>query len=339
MKSSWILAAFGLQFLAVVAALGAGTQTTALSTAGGASPAYTDLGAAPLQVQAIGGDIRIVVSDSSPSLALAGNVLPQNQYQTFNPADAGSHVWALGLNGAPSASYAPIYSAGAGGGGAITAPLGSTTAPSSAVATTDTGTPITGQTIPAGGQGITGWLSAIYSAIVAPLSAQTSHNILIGAVEGNGVAGTPDTHVVTVQGAPSGTAVPVSAASLPLPTGAASAANQTSGSNYGNQANFVSGKGSATGTGATTIITAPGSNKLYITGAQCFRTDAGTTAAYVTFNDGASTVMGLANSGGGGGNNMVFSTPLVVAATTAFTFTASGSLTTVYCNAQGYNAP
>ena len=115
MKLKSILAALGLQFLAVVAALGAGTQTTALSTAGGASPAYTDLGAAPLQVQAIGGDVRIVVSDSSPSLTLAGNLLPQNQYQTFNPADAGSHVWALGLNGAPSASYAPIYASGSGG--------------------------------------------------------------------------------------------------------------------------------------------------------------------------------------------------------------------------------
>jgi len=109
MKLKSILAAFALQFLAIVAAFGAGTQTTALSTAGGASPAYTDLGAAPLQVQAIGGDIRIVIADSAPALTLAGNVLPQNQYQTFNPADAGSHVWALGLNGAPSASYSPVY--------------------------------------------------------------------------------------------------------------------------------------------------------------------------------------------------------------------------------------
>ena len=133
--------------------------------------------------------------------------------------------------------------------------------------------------------------------------------------------------------------VRVTASSLPLPSGAATAANQITGSQYGNQANWKSGSGVATNTAATTIIAAPGSNKLYITGVQCFRTDAGTAASYVTLNDGASTVIGLANSGGGGGNNQVYNTPLVVAVTTALTFTSSTSLSSVYCNAQGYNAP
>jgi hypothetical protein len=41
-----------------------------------------------------------------------------------------------------------------------------------------------------------------------PIPAQTSHNVLIGAMEGNGVAGTPDTHVVTVQGIAGGTVIP-----------------------------------------------------------------------------------------------------------------------------------
>ena len=106
-----VLAIIALQLIILSAALAAGTQTTALSTVGGASPAYTDLGAAPLQVQAIGGDVKIIIADSgaTPSLALAGNVLFQGQYQTFNPASATSHVWAIGLNGAPSASYSPIY--------------------------------------------------------------------------------------------------------------------------------------------------------------------------------------------------------------------------------------
>lgn len=110
------------------------------------------------------------------------------------------------------------------------------------------------------------------------------------------------------------------------------------GSNYGNQANFVSGTGAATGTGATTIIVAPSSNKLYITGVQCGRDDAGTTAIHVTLNDAASTILILPNTGGGGGNNAVFSTPIVIATTTAFTFTSSNSTTTVRCSAQGFNA-
>ncbi len=115
-----VLAIIALQLIILSAALAAGTQTTALSTVGGASPAYTDLGAAPLQVQAIGGDVKIIIADSgaTPSLALAGNVLFQGQYQTFNPASATSHVWAIGLNGAPSASYSPIYAS---------TPLGSVT--------------------------------------------------------------------------------------------------------------------------------------------------------------------------------------------------------------------
>lgn len=47
-------------------------------------------------------------------------------------------------------------------------------------------------------------------------------------VAGAGVAGTPAGGVVSVQGVASGTAVPVSAAALPLPTGASTATNQTS---------------------------------------------------------------------------------------------------------------
>jgi hypothetical protein len=45
-------------------------------------------------------------------------------------------------------------------------------------------------------------------------------------IAGTGTAGTPSTNVVTVQGIASGTGVPISAASLPLPTGAATSANQ-----------------------------------------------------------------------------------------------------------------
>lgn len=46
-------------------------------------------------------------------------------------------------------------------------------------------------------------------------------------VQGAGIAGTPAGGVASVQGVSGGTALPVSAASLPLPSGAATAANQT----------------------------------------------------------------------------------------------------------------
>lgn len=106
---------------------------------------------------------------------------------------------------------------------------------------------------------------------------------------------------------------------------------------YANKENYVSGAASATGTGATTIIAAGGSGvKLYITSVQCYRSDAGTTAAYVTLDDGASTIVVLPNGGGGGGATLTLPIPLVVAANTAFTFTASTSLTTVYCSGQGF---
>ena len=104
--------------------------------------------------------------------------------------------------------------------------------------------------------------------------------------------------------------------------------------------NLVSGAGNATGTGATTIIAAPTASgfRIYVTGVQCARTDAGTTAIFVTLNDTSSTIIVLPNSGGGGGNNQVYQSPLTVGRTTALTFTASSGTSTVYCNAQGYAA-
>jgi hypothetical protein len=100
---------------------------------------------------------------------------------------------------------------------------------------------------------------------------------------------------------------------------------------------FVSGAGSATDTSATTIIAAVSNvRRIYVTAAQCGRTDAGTTAVRVTFNDDAATVMVLPNSGGGGFVPVVFPSPLTVAASSGFKFTASGSISTIYCNAQGF---
>lgn len=107
---------------------------------------------------------------------------------------------------------------------------------------------------------------------------------------------------------------------------------------------MLRGTVTATTTGAATIIAAQGAAiKIYVTGVQCFRTDAGTAAITVTLNDtettGSGTIIGLANSGGGGGNNPPLATPLVVAANTALTMTMSTNTTSVVCNAQGFAGP
>jgi hypothetical protein len=101
--------------------------------------------------------------------------------------------------------------------------------------------------------------------------------------------------------------------------------------------NLVTGAGSATNTSATAIIAAVSTaRRIYVTAAQCGRTDAGTTAIHVTLNDDASTVVVLPNSGGGSFVPVVFPNPLTVTASSGLTFTASDSITTIYCNAQGF---
>jgi hypothetical protein len=116
--------------------------------------------------------------------------------------------------------------------------------------------------------------------------------------------------------------------------GAATAANQIVGTNYGNQANWLSGtSGNVTGTTQTTVIAAPGSGKIYVTALQCFNT--GATTSTITLNDGAATpVLNPA----GAGVVQTFPTPLIVPATTALKMTPGSSSTNQWCNAQGYNA-
>ena len=75
---------------------------------------------------------------------------------------------------------------------------------------------------------------------------------------------------------------------------------------------------------------------IHVTSLQCGRTDAGTSAVKITFNDSASTVLVLPNSGGGSEVTAVFPSPLVVAANTNFTGTVSANTNAVYCNVQGF---
>jgi hypothetical protein len=91
--------------LAPLPALAAGTVVTTLSTT-----AYTDLGAAPLALQALGGNMRVVVADSLPSaVTLGAQIVAQVPPVTFNPADGSSHVYALALGSVMSAAATPVF--------------------------------------------------------------------------------------------------------------------------------------------------------------------------------------------------------------------------------------
>lgn len=80
--------------------------------------------------------------------------------------------------------------------------------------------------------------------------------------------------------------------------------------------------------------------KTYISSLQCGRTDTGTTPITVTLNDNSASVYVLPNSGGGVLVSVKFDPALVMAnLATAATFTASSSISSVICNAQGYFAP
>ena len=106
---------------------------------------------------------------------------------------------------------------------------------------------------------------------------------------------------------------------------------------YANRENYIRGTATSTSTGAVSVIASAGSGlKNYITGVQLGRSDAGTTAITVTFNDSASTVVVLPGLTGGSTLSIVFPVPLATAAATAFTFTCSSGVTTAYCSAQGY---
>lgn len=148
---------------------------------------------------------------------------------------------------------------------------------------------------------------------------------------GSGAVGTGSQRVAvgqdtaTIAGAAPGTVASPSANVL--------ATSDLTGSNYENKANFVSGSASVNNTTQTTIIAAPGSNKLYITDVQCF--NSGATTSTITLNDGSSWE-GV--NPAGGGFVVHFGTPLIVGTTTALKFTPGSSSTSQICNAQGFNA-
>lgn len=89
----------------------AGTETTTIN-----STTFTDLGAAPVQVQTVDNPVTMIVSDSQPSVATAGGALYQGQPVIFPQADSLSHIWAAKLGGTAHINYTPVFSSGSGGG-------------------------------------------------------------------------------------------------------------------------------------------------------------------------------------------------------------------------------
>lgn len=100
---------------------------------------------------------------------------------------------------------------------------------------------------------------------------------------------------------------------------------------------MIRGSANAVSTTAVGLLGAQGTSvKIYVTDVQCGRTDAGTTAIAVTFNDNATTVLVIPNNGGGGGNNISPKIPLVTNANASFTFASNVSISTLFCNAQAF---
>jgi hypothetical protein len=105
---------------------------------------------------------------------------------------------------------------------------------------------------------------AVKPASTAPLATDPSLVVTISpnspsASVPTGTAGSPATQVVSVQGVAGGTVVPISAASLPLPTGAATSANQATPGTAGSpSAQVLSVQGVGSGTALpVSLATAP----------------------------------------------------------------------------------
>jgi hypothetical protein len=222
-------------------------------------------------------------------------------------------------------------SSGGGGGGAVTIADGADVAQGAiadaAYAGSGTSTVIAG-------------LKGIYAAAIGAIPAQSGHGVLIGAVEGTTASGVAVTDNPLLNGARAQSAEATAVAAAQKVASAADLYGKTITSPYANRELYLSGFTTGTDTAAHDLIAAQGGTlKIYVTGIQCSRSDAGTTAIVVTMLDSTPTnlaQMVLPNSGGGGGNNMIFTTPIATAANKKLQFSSGTSTSTVYCTAEGY---
>jgi hypothetical protein len=103
---------------------------------------------------------------------------------------------------------------------------------------------------------------------------------------------------------------------------------------WSNKENFVSGTVSVSATTQTTLVTNPGSLKLYIVSVHCSQAS-GTTNLYGYLNDASTTPVFVP---AGSGDNLKYEPPLVVSSGTnlKITLSAAPSSGNVTCDAQGY---
>lgn len=155
-----------------------------------------------------------------------------------------------------------------------------------------------------------------------------------GTVQGTAASGSSVSGNPLLEGGRAATAAPTAVTDGQAIAKQLTAEGRTVTAPYSIKELMVRGTATSTDTSAHTIIaSAGGSLKNYITAVQCGRTDAGSSALTITFNDSASTVVILP---AGGATNITFPTPLATAAATAFQFTFGTGVTTGYCSAQGY---
>jgi hypothetical protein len=240
--------------------------------------------------------------------------------------------------------------------------------------TSDNGTKITAATMPSGGAGLTGWLSAIFNVLGNPFQAGGSiGNTGFSALQGGTAnSATNPFYTQSVFSAASlGTINPTSLASWCLGTtsltppgcgqeigGVASStepAKTTTGylvaafhdlvgkyvtSPFANRENYLQCAVAMTTSGATvcTGMGQQGANvKIYVTDVSCTRSDAGTTAASVSLNTSQNLIIDLPNTGGGGGYAKTYGVPLLMPANTSLEFQPLAPISTIHCHATGYS--
>jgi hypothetical protein len=164
-------------------------------------------------------------------------------------------------------------------------------------------------------------------------------------VEGVGVAGTPAGGVVSVQGVASGTVLPVSAASLPLPTGASTSALQTTGNTSLSSINtaltsdpcFGNVKINvpiSTASGTTVLVTGVSAKKIYV----CSLALIAPSAVSVSLSEGSSNTCGTSSQAGviGVGTNGTAVNGLPLAANGGLTYGNGGGTVASTATAANY---
>lgn len=133
--------------------------------------AYTDLGAGPVQIVnlTVGTQVSVCLASTQPPAgqvcqAVVGGAAP-------TPFASSLHLWAAPMQPFPASVLVSAIQGGSGGG------------TGSNVTSNDGGSAITGATIPAGGSGLTGWMSAIWTRLGSLLSVKINDGTTTAVVD------------------------------------------------------------------------------------------------------------------------------------------------------------